>query len=517
MIMVLLGGFAFAQEGETAAPAETAEVAAPAPAPAPVAADKAKEADHAAMADKAVGLKASISGSAKVTWGINLNKDADGRYPNGFKNDASIKIEIPFFWWQKDGFTGEAPVYAEIAGKVKNVDGKIESTAGSIGVAKLHFYGAYISVVKPGFGAGEAVMFKSITGKKNGLFDPEFAGNGLAIGYATDMMGLDVALKLASNGSWEDKAVPGKKEVSYAPAKFAGKKVTAAEIAKKYYVKSAVTGDKDAKGVVYVSAPALMPGADAPADYFVKEEKVVGAKGAKYGHYAMGIDFAMTPVEKYLSINATVNMAFKAAEFAQAGKGVYTNFGLGLSSKPVDGLSLGLGFDGEYGAKFAYDFGFKVAYNWVDMAMYFVNTPKLDKQFNMHFGFNSLDLVKNLSAKAAFNMYDLMNIKNYKTLPMGVGLDLSYTYEITDAMSITPIAGMKMETNHGAKKNFAMAYNLGLEFVPVSHATVFMYWDHGSYNEEKYSGAYSGDNMIGTSVLDKANDKLFTMGLKIKF
>ncbi len=454
MILVLLGGFAFAQE--EAAPAKKE-------APASVAVDKAKKADFATTAG---GLSTVVTGSASVTWGIDLVAKT-----HGFKNATSAFVIIPFFGGKADGVTGEAPVFAEISAATRSVGGA-KVNAASITLAKLHFYGAYIDVLKPGFGINFANMFQPVI-EVNGhgaLFAPSFSGQGLTIGYANaDLMGLNVGLKFASNGPWDDYGTP--------------------------------------------ADPTTTP--PTPA---------VPGKNSQYG---MGIDFGMA-YEKLVGVDLGWNMTFNHPRYttgAATGSGIYTNFGIGLSSSPVEGLKIGLGFDGEYDStkvapakNFAYDFALTASYRWIDMSFNWVN--KGTGNLNMHFGFDSKDLVDGLKASFKFNMFDLTNISaaTYKTLPMGIGLKVAYTYGFAEVMSITPHMGMYMETNNGAANDFAMAYDIGLDFVPVPHATVSINWEHGATNADKYSGKYLGENMISSNILATGGGaKLLTLGLKLDF
>lgn len=380
------------------------------------------------------GLKVKAKGSAKLTWGIDLGKGTkkefgEPAYPtHGFYNQTNLKLYIPFFGDEQalaGGSTNkEADVYADVKfnvtpgdmfvhkhdvdGKETKKDGFADTAPGYDVSAKLVFYGAYIKVFgAPNFASNYAIGWKPIRtddwddnrrGDEN-WFKPQFKGWGGKIGYANkDMMDIDTGLKFGSNRSWHRKDD------------------------KKYFA-----DNKEQK-----------------------EDKLESL-------YALGFDFHMMPVEKYLTIDATVNSTFHSPKRyavgvnpagrlgGKNGKNVITNFGLKLGSEPIDKLKIGLGFDGVTGLQyinknsnyadiFGWDLGFTVAYNWVDLGLYVcgVGTDKkgydlssndLTKYWNdgtnmaMHFGFKSeesgdTNFVEGLAFHTTLNVYDLLAKRN---------------------------------------------------------------------------------------------------------
>lgn len=365
------------------------------------------------------GLKVKAKGSAKLTWGIDLGKGTkkgfgEPAYPtHGFYNQTNLKLYIPFFGDEQalaGGSTNkEADVYADVKfnvtpgdmfvhkhdvdGKETKKDGFADTAPGYDVSAKLVFFGAYLQVYgKPGFSANYAIGWAPIKTKKwksrnHHWFKPSFDGWGTKIGYANkNVMDLDVGLKLGSNRTW-------------------------------------------------------MRENDQFADGIKRDEKTVESL------YSIGFDFHMMPVEKYLTIDATVNSTFheptrymsgKPQGGGKEGKSPHTNFGLKLGSEPIDKLKIGLGFDGlignyytdrerKDGGNFGWDLGFTVAYNWVDFALYvcgpgtdkkgydFKSDKPWDNGANMaaHLGFKSeesgdTNFVEGLAFHLTLNAYDLL-------------------------------------------------------------------------------------------------------------
>ncbi|QLC60181.1 hypothetical protein HW453_16540, partial [Treponema phagedenis] len=109
--------------------------------------------------------KASIEGSTKLEWGIDLGagKVTKDSIAHGFKNSGSWKVSFPLF--EKKSFTSKAdtPVYAEVI--IKDVELGIQSKnkskkekdfafTGKVDeiVGTLYFYDAYLKIYKkPGF------------------------------------------------------------------------------------------------------------------------------------------------------------------------------------------------------------------------------------------------------------------------------------------------------------------------------------------------------------------------------
>ena len=369
-------------------------------------------------------VEPEVKGSATLSWGIDFGAGSQTDYKklpdatdnhavatHGFYNAHTFKVRLPFF--KRQDFAGgsaskEADVYADINFKATPTTGWADAIAVK---AALHFYGAYITVYgKPNFEADKALGWNPINFDPNsddmdGWFNPGFTGWGTKIGYKkADLMGLDVGLKLGSNGSWHQKASDGKD----------GKR-----------------REKDSK-------------------------------------YSFGLDFAMEPVEKYLGVSATVNATLgNVKDKALKGPGDYgynaglspknvggkegedgmVNFGVAFKSEPIEDMKVTLGFDGATGltymnekgkqSTFGWDTGLKLEYKWVDAALYVAgtatekqgwdysdkdSTKHKDYGMNMaaHLGFVSDEeakkgtgFVDGLAFHVTINAYDLLG-KRYK-------------------------------------------------------------------------------------------------------
>jgi major outer sheath protein len=411
------------------------------------------------------------TGSAKLSWGIDLGKGAVD-VKHGFYNENKLAVIIPFFR-NRQRFSGgssnkEADVYADLNfSVVPTAKGRI---AGERVSAALHFYGAYITVYdKPDFSAGEAIGWEPINvdgGGKDGWFNPEFTGWGTKIGYADkNLMGLDIGLKFASDGNWLGKASDGSTTVAHS-------------------------------------------------------------------QYAMGLDFAMSPVEKYLDISATFNVIFNKAKYATAAGqyGKMMNFGIGLASAPIDGMKIKLGFDGAAVDGFIWDAGLSFGYKWVGAALYFAgkDSEKADgKDFNMdaHLAFTSdeegdTNFVPGLAFGAVVNAYNLLSKPVApNTIPLGLKVFASYKATINDSMWIKPYANFYGETNHTNK--FDMAYELGVIYSPMEKVEIAAAWNHGELGADTYAGQFeAGKHMIETPLNyggNNGHNGTFVLSLTLKF
>ncbi len=418
------------------------------------------------------------TGSAKLSWGIDLGKGAVD-VKHGFYNENELAVIIPFFD-NKQRFSGgssnkEADVYADLNfSVVPTAEGRI--AGGSVSAA-LHFYGAYITVYdKPNFSAGKAIGWNPINvdrGGKGGWFNPNFTGWGTKIGYADkNLMGLDIGLKFGSDGNWEGKG------------------------------------------------SANVPGSTPPTPIVA------------HSQYAMGLDFAMSPVEKYLDISATFNVIFDKAKYVTAADnyGKMMNFGIGLASAPIDGMKIKLGFDGAAVDGFVWDAGLSFGYKWIDAAVYFAgkDSEKADgKDFNMdaHLAFTSdeegdTNFVPGLAFGAVVNAYNLLSRPVApKTIPLGLKVFASYKATINDSMWIKPYANFYGETNNISK--FAMAYKVGIIYSPMEKVEVEAAWNHGELGADTYAGQFeAGKHMIETPLNyggNNGHNGTFVLSLTLKF
>ncbi|AIN93360.1 MSP porin [Treponema putidum] len=545
-------------------------------------------------------VEPEVRGSATLSWGIDFGAGSETDYTkggadnhavatHGFYNSNNFQIRLPFF--KRQSFAGgsankEADVYADVSFKATPVATGWTATGGAASVkAALHFYGAYMTVYgQPSFEADKALGWNPInwdpnTDDLNGWFNPAFTGFGTKIGYKNaGLMNLDVALKLASNGSWKQDGSDGTKPWD------------------------GTSGNK---------------------------------RREKDSKYAFGLDFSMQPVEKYLGVEATVNatlgrLSNKATlnnpddygyntgitptnVGGEKGESGMVNFGVAFTSEPIEKLTVKLGFDGVTGVTYTdegktketlgWDAGLSVGYKWVDAALYFAGTGTKYQGYNIagddptkfknhginmaaHLAFVSeaegdTNLVPGLAFHATVNAYDLLAKRStqdmdkslrqalagllnagptatipiipglttatttyadllelalrskYAQLPMGFNLGASYKYSMTDVMWVQPYAEFYAETNHFAqhadtyasdpdkvidKLYLGMAYEIGVKFQPIEKVEVKASWEHGKLNENKYEAGFNGgDYMIGTPINNKSHNGTFVLSLKLTY
>ena len=256
-----------------------------------------------------------------------------------------------------------------------------------------------------------------------------------------------------------------------------------------------------------------------------------GSTTVAHSQYAMGLDFAMSPVEKYLDISATFNVIFDKAKYATAADnyGKMMNFGIGLASAPIDGMKIKLGFDGAAVDGFVWDAGLSFGYKWIDTAVYFAgkDSQQADgKDFNMdaHLAFNSKEsgatnFVPGLAFGAVVNVYNLLSTPaSGAVIPLGVAANVSYKATINDSMWIKPYANFYGETNNISK--FAMAYKVGIIYSPMEKVEVEAAWNHGVLDKNTYEGGFMTEKMLKTPLNDGNNNGhngTFILGLTLKF
>ena len=377
-------------------------------------------------------VEPEVRGSATLSWGIDFGAGSETDYTkggadnhavatHGFYNTNNFQVRLPFF--KRQDFAGgsaskEADVYADVSFKATPVaTGWTESGKAVSVKAILHFYGAYMTVYgKPDFKANKALGWDPINAddgdQGKGWFNPAFTGWGTKIGYKkADLMGLDVGLKLGSNGSWHQKASDGEKD---------GKR-----------------REKDSK-------------------------------------YAFGLDFPMQPVEKYLGVEATLNATlgkfFNRTPLEGPGdygynagnspnniggkdrKSGMVNFGVAFKSEPIEEMTVKLGFDGVTGVTYTdnkgklqetlgWDAGLSVGYKWVDAGLYLCGTGTTYQGYDLagndptkwkdyganmaaHLGFVSDEeakkgtgFVDGLAFHVTINAYDLLGKRNKEDIP----------------------------------------------------------------------------------------------------
>ncbi|NVP24840.1 major outer sheath protein Msp [Treponema phagedenis] len=558
-------GIAFAQEAEAAEPAQKAAAAEPAQKAA--AAEPAKEPEVYALTS---GAKASIEGSTKLEWGIDLGagKVTKDSIAHGFKNSGSWKVSFPLF--EKKSFTSKAdtPVYAEVI--IKDVELGIQSKnkskkekdfafTGKVDeiVGTLYFYDAYLKIYKkPGFKVNYAQIWdplKADDWDKSGYkFEPGFdIAGGTTLGYKKDNIGnsgldLDAGVKFGSNGNWETE---GKSDYEGSP---------------QYAL---ITGPATlAKGSTYVELePVYGKEAEEKASYImldnqrfkitsnfkkVSPDKDLEVKEGKYyakvdgltkkdtpatkNRYGMGFytSVAYKPGDlKYIGFNFDINTTFCSHKDWENNteKGNYFNvsFGTKITSEPVKDLSLVLAFDGEPFVngekKFAWDMLFDTTYKWVGAGVYvgnentFYKSNKDEVDMSIYAKFETKGdkkkanfLVENLNAGAAIYVHHLLSKPvSPKTVPIGLKVYADYKYDINDSMWLKPYASFYGETNH-AEPKFGVYYNVGLTFSPLERLELTADWEQGKVVKNKHEG------FIEKSAGKEHNGR-FKLGCKVSF
>lgn len=531
-----------------------------------------------------------IEAEATVTWGIDLGsgsgKPADIA-KHGFKNEASWTVKFPLI---KKGDMmsprNESPVYAEVALKDIELnlqskedkkdfafDGKVDKLE-----AKFVFYGAYLQVYnKPGFNTNYANLWDTLEKsddykkKKKDItykFEPGFEGYGTKLGYANkNFMDLDVGLKFGSNGNWEAEDTDEKttETVEYFDGeKKLGKNQTAKKLAelsnakpKEYTIK-----DKDGK---------LDPGT-----YLVttKTDKEI----APHSKYGIGLDFSMKPLDKMLGIKLNVNSTLALAKSSKNEKDGYRfglaggqttdafgfNVGTEVSSKPIDGLELKLGFDGgtffdtkkvkgdksAANRTFAWDLLFDTKYKWVSAGVYAAsagtpyswfdgkNTNIPDMATYIQFKTEgekkeSSYLLEGLDAGVHLGLYRMISFANRDTskrwdYPILMKLWGSYKAKLNDSMSLKPFATFWMETNHKedaeGKETLnpytGFAYDVGIAYSPAEKVELTAKWEHGKIRKNEYGALRGKDKnglLIEAPINHRTHNGRFTLALKVEY
>lgn len=542
--------------------------------------------------------KIDIDANATVTWGVDFGsgtqKLAD-RAKHGFKNDLSWKVKFPLIKkGDKTSANSDVPVYAEVTLKDielnilskhdKNdkkfaLDGKVDKME-----AKFVFYGAYITVYdKPSFKTNYANLWEPLKksddydDKEDDVtykFEPGFDGYGTKIGYANkDLMGLDVGLKFGSNGNWKANTNPNGidyKNATIPPSLQNIAKDTPVPAGQAWY-------NIDTRKTYYEKAKV-------PAGTYLVYTNGIKTADGFHSKYGIGLDLAMTPLDKLLGIKLNINSTFeKAGKYGfgiadnQDKDSIGLNIGAEVTSEPVDGLNLKLGFDGGSSFDtnnkdsknkpiyaFAWDMLFDAQYKWVGAGMYIAsagtpytgyagNTTDAAKRFTPDMAFyakfetksdkkEASHLVEGLDAGVHLGFYRLLTFANVKSdikdkvqLPMLMKLFGSYKAALNDSMWVKPFATVWAETNHWEaeddtklkKPYIGFMYELGVTYSPAEKVEVTAKWAHGKLNENEYGAnrgkPYTGDKngVNGLLIKAPANHKnhngTFTVALKVKY
>lgn len=479
----------------------------------------------ATTAESAIDIEAE----ATLSWGVDFGSSSDSTLRHGFNNEASWTVKFPIYKKaDRTSTKSNVPVYGEVSltevklnivsedGDKKNfiVDGKVKGLK-----AKLVFYGAYLTVHdKPDFSANYAQIWEPLEkdddyDEKPFTFKGKFDGYGTKLGYANkDLMDLDVGLKFGSNGNWETE--PDKPEIDYTaaptdvhqlavnppavPAKVPADKIWVSKVdGKKYY--------EDEK--------------PAPGEYW--EYGVKPVDPAKYGVYGIGFDFSMKPLDKMLAVALTVNSVLHTSY----DKKPNVNFGVKVTSEPIDGLAFKAAFDGMYvfDKDFDWDTIFTAQYKWVGAGVYvgsagtFIGKGTPDNMVDMAVFAqfetkgekeDATNLVEGLDAGVYVGMYRLIRGANDNKFPLFTKVWGAYKININDSMWIKPFADLWLET---VGKDVKLAYDLGVTFSPVEKVEVQAKWNQGTTDKNKY------ETVIDKSALNGDHYGTFVLSLTVKY
>ena len=448
-------------------------------------------------------------------------------------------------------------------------DGKVDKLE-----AALYFYGFSLRVYnKPDFTTNYAQIWKptDVDDYKEDpyKFAPGFNGQGVRFGYANKaLMDLNVGVSFGSNGNWEAEAKPDGVDWSKS---FEVKEIDATKETK------TVPDDKVWLDPSDLSKPPIYAVLQGSKKSVVEFAKKNGSSGL-HSKYAAGIDFSMTPIEKLLSVAFKLNATFaNAKQYEGAGsKYMLTNnilaFGVEVKSQPIDGLTLKFGLDsgamlptqnkdsdGKTLKALAVDALVSAEYKWVSGGVYIAspgtnvisatdfsghNTKTNANAKSVHITDFSVfakfetkakeddasHLVKGLDAGAFIGMYRLMSFVNRNTdsdlskkmtIPLLMKVWGAYTLNLSDSSTIKPFADIWVETNHLNKDKdgyvLGLAYDLGVEYVPVEKVTVTAKWEQGAITKNMYVANVT-DAVIKNGVLDpQAHKGKFVLSLKVAY
>lgn len=479
----------------------------------------------ATTAESAIDIEAD----ATLSWGVDFGSSSDSTPRHGFNNEASWTVKFPIYKKaDRTSTKSNVPVYGEVSltevklnivsedGDKKKfiVDGKVKGLK-----AKLVFYGAYLTVHdKPDFSANYAQIWEPLEkdddyDEKPFTFKGKFDGYGTKLGYANkDLMDLDVGLKFGSNGNWETE--PDKPEIDYTvapsdvhnlapvppapPAKVPADKIWVSKVdGKKYY-----EDEKPDHGEYW--------------EYGVKP-----VDPAKHGIYGIGFDFSMKPLDKMLAVALTVNSVLHTSY----DKNPNVNFGVKVTSEPIDGLAFKAAFDGMYvfDKSFDWDTLFTAQYKWVGAGVYvgsegtFIGKGTPDNMVDMAVFAqfetkgekeDATNLVEGLDAGVYVGMYRLIRGANDNKFPLFTKVWGAYKININDSMWIKPFADLWLET---VGKDVKLAYDLGVTFSPVEKVEVQAKWNQGTTDKNKY------ETVIDKSALNGDHYGTFVLSLTVKY
>ncbi|MGP1529331.1 MAG: major outer sheath protein Msp [Treponema sp.] len=457
--------------------------------------------------------KIDVEAEATVTWGIDLGAGTNGKFADrvkhGFKNEASWKVTFPII--KKGDLTSsktDVPVYGEIILKdvelaLKSVhdkndkkfdlSGKVDKIEG-----KVVFYGAYLTVYnKPSFKTNYANLWKPLE-RTRSYDEKPFEFKPGFDGFGT--------------------------KIGYA-----NKDLLDLDVG----VKLGSNGDWE-------------------------------AKDATHSKYGVGFDFAMKPLGDLLGVKFNANSTLakvkdykNGATAGYNGDSMALNVGAELLSKPIDGLSVKLGFDGAgtkfkngRGESFAWDGLFNTTFKWISAGVYLASdgTPyqgtnaagKNTMDMGAYVKFETDDekdektgklkpsyLMDGLEAGVYLGAHRLLSHNaTGMTMPMLGKVWGAYKLMLGDSFWIKPFADYWVESNHteglnGAKLStsyFGMAYDLGLAYSPAEKVEITATWEQGKTAKNKYPGKLLKNDYVIETPFNYANHNgTFTLACKVEY
>ena len=499
---------------------------------------------------------ADIEADATLSWGIDIGKG--GALKQGFKNEASWAVKFPLIKKADSTSTkSDVPVYGEITLKDMElnlvstkdiggrfaVDGKVDDLE-----AKLVMYGAYLTVFnKPDFNANHAQIWKPADINAQYVasdyrFRGTFSGYGTKIGYANkDLMDLDVSVKFGSSSNWK----PNDASETYTMKYFDGD--TELDSSEYIMVKETTTMAVKVSDEEYKKAPAASQVPGMPG-YIMKEVEVgvwkngdqirfpdAGYYAFKTANdadkttyqYAAGFDLSIKPLDKMLAIAMSVNSTFTTV-YPDAN----LNFGVGLTSEPIDGLKFTAGFDGMYDLKSTFDWDtvFTAQYKWIGAGVYAASAGtsfggydaktntrgKTDLAVFAQFATkgnkdDATNLVNGLDAGLYIGMYQMLAQFANGKIPLFAKVWGAYKANINDSMWIQPFTHVWFETYRKDSKDLALAFDVGVKYSPVEKVEVQAKWNSGKISKNVYGP------VIKTSVLAGEHIGCFVLSLKVSY
>ncbi len=379
-------------------------------------------------------VAATLTGSASVTWGIDLENQA-----TGFQNSASATVTVPLVTGATMSNKGNVP-YGSISlglSDIKITEDGVSVSAPSV-TAKLILTDALDLTIYgvPSYAIGQASPFMSISDVANGessptladAVDPDLSGytGGVTLTYSMDMASL--ALILTSNNDWDSSST----DAVYGWA-------------------NTDNGDgtwsmDDSSGVV-------------PSWHIVTAASTTPANTSN--DYSAGAILTLTPVDM-LSVNFKAAYGvFSAADFILSSK---------LTVAPTDMLSVWAALDGSLpnGGTFAYDASFGIG----------VTTDPADLSVTGYYGADDLEVqtvlsvkaVENLSLSETFELYSVLTALDFASKTA-----LSYSLD----SGFKPYANVTYYNNGTAAGTLQL--QLGVEASKLVENTVFKVdWTSGS-------------------------------------